>query len=522
MTYYKYADRNVSQQVNYAEAAKGVVDILDQETAIREQKKQAIDDASAKLGEQIANAPFGQNQTLSTWTINAMEGAMAERLTQDQLLKSGRITLAEYTKRRQSLTESWGSMLGTLRNYNKIYDAHMDAFTSGKASKLQAWNMEQGDNFTNFNNTQAVIDPATGSVNIAKKKDDGTGVLKVSNDPKDIVNVVNLNKFLQTPIPKFNVVEAVEKYADATANSWQELINKGGIQTIDDIRKNPNFKKSKELWLNSLLQNEFEAGSIFVDWYQDETNQEIEITMDASKQGLNTLLLVPSPSGIPTPKLTDAQKKMVVEKMGEMYDVMLSRKITPMVERSGGSGLTEAQLKSRSGKAVAKSAVNAIGMLYTGDSQTKQQALSNLVGIDPTIIDAQYSDNQVIITKMDKDGNMVTIPIEIYPEKGVRNFITALSPHIEGLKEFDLETALRDSGVSADAKYRSGSAAIKKDVKRAVKEMTASELTSIIDGQNTSDEERAAAIAERSRRLNAPAPNAGSRSQGTITGGTPR
>jgi len=336
MTYYKYADRNVSQQVNYAEAAKGVVDILDQETAIREQKKQAIDDASAKLGEQIANAPFGQNQTLSTWTINAMEGAMAERLTQDQLLKSGRITLAEYTKRRQSLTESWGSMLGTLRNYNKIYDAHMDAFTSGKASKLQAWNMEQGDNFTNFNNTQAVIDPATGSVNIAKKKDDGTGVLKVSNDPKDIVNVVNLNKFLQTPIPKFNVVEAVEKYADATANSWQELINKGGIQTIDDIRKNPNFKKSKELWLNSLLQNEFEAGSIFVDWYQDETNQEIEITMDASKQGQNTLLLVPSPSGIPTPKLTDAQKKKVVEKMGEMYDVMLSRKITPMVERSGG------------------------------------------------------------------------------------------------------------------------------------------------------------------------------------------
>ena len=38
-TYYKYAERNVDSQVNWAEVGKGISDMLADEVKIREEKK---------------------------------------------------------------------------------------------------------------------------------------------------------------------------------------------------------------------------------------------------------------------------------------------------------------------------------------------------------------------------------------------------------------------------------------------------------------------------------------------------
>jgi hypothetical protein len=62
-TYYKYAERTADSQINWAEIGKNMTDMLQQEVAIREEKKAALDEVTRKAAEQISNAPQGEHES---------------------------------------------------------------------------------------------------------------------------------------------------------------------------------------------------------------------------------------------------------------------------------------------------------------------------------------------------------------------------------------------------------------------------------------------------------------------------
>ena len=95
-TYFKYAERKATNEVNWAEISSNMVDTLNEAVKIREEKKAAIDKATNELGNTLADAPQGQHQGLNEFALTYANNAQEMRLMQDRLLKSGQISLKDY------------------------------------------------------------------------------------------------------------------------------------------------------------------------------------------------------------------------------------------------------------------------------------------------------------------------------------------------------------------------------------------------------------------------------------------
>ena len=104
-SYYKFAERQADSFVNWAEIGKGITDMIQTESQIREDKKAAIDQATRENLKRVAEAPVGAHEGLNTWTLNYADSAREAILLQDRLLKSGGLKLKDYTVMRQNLND---------------------------------------------------------------------------------------------------------------------------------------------------------------------------------------------------------------------------------------------------------------------------------------------------------------------------------------------------------------------------------------------------------------------------------
>ena len=66
-TYYKYVERSVDDQINWAEVGKNMSDMLKNEAAAREAKKAEINEASRQFGLDLSNAPTGDYDAGNTF-----------------------------------------------------------------------------------------------------------------------------------------------------------------------------------------------------------------------------------------------------------------------------------------------------------------------------------------------------------------------------------------------------------------------------------------------------------------------
>jgi arylamine N-acetyltransferase len=167
-TYYKFAERSAESQINWAEVGKNVTDMLNTEASIREEKKAAIDEASRQYGETLANAPTGDFKAASEWTLDFANDAAQARLMQDRLLKSGRLSVRDYTVQRQNLGDSTKQMFEVSKEYQDKAKELMERYELGQSQETEAWLMEQIEGLSNFTNTKAYINPTNGQVSIAK------------------------------------------------------------------------------------------------------------------------------------------------------------------------------------------------------------------------------------------------------------------------------------------------------------------------------------------------------------------
>ena len=117
MTYFKYVERDVKDQINWAEVGKGVTDMLKAETVARETKKAEIAERSRKFGEQLSNSPTGDYDAGNTFMRDYSTGMQEYRLLQDRLLQTGQLSLGDYTRNRQNNTSGTTQMFDLAKEY---------------------------------------------------------------------------------------------------------------------------------------------------------------------------------------------------------------------------------------------------------------------------------------------------------------------------------------------------------------------------------------------------------------------
>ena len=168
-TYYKYAERNAADQVDWSAIGKSITDTLSDELKRREDAKQKIADASNKDAETLSNAPMGQSKGINDFTLSFANNAEQFRLMQDRMLQSGRMKLRDYNIGRANLMSGTKELFNLSKEYNAVYNEKMKRQQDKDSQAFETWAMGNIEGYSNFSNTGAYIDPNTGRVSLAKK-----------------------------------------------------------------------------------------------------------------------------------------------------------------------------------------------------------------------------------------------------------------------------------------------------------------------------------------------------------------
>lgn len=333
-TYFKYAERNADSQINWAEVGRNITEMLDEEVKIRDQKKQAIDEASRKFGETLLRSPQGDHKGLRTWALKYADDAQQARLLQDRLLKSGKLSLRDYNIMRQNLVDGTTQAFNLISEYDAEYKDKMQRFMSEDPStasqKLEAWLMEQAEGFANFQETSLYINPASYAVSIGKMKDGPSNVKVLSEDPDDFTTVNALRNRIKSRYDKFDAdtylkgqVNLLGKFVSAE-RSKGSATRAGQITTIEDIMARSDYKEMENQIINSAFADPYNLTSwltenvVFIDGQEFDYDWE-----DGSKTGKNIIKLKQDNAGNPIAVITDEQRKAAEDAMRLKIQSML-------------------------------------------------------------------------------------------------------------------------------------------------------------------------------------------------------
>lgn len=340
-TYYKYVERGTESQINWGEVGRTVSEMIATEAQVREEKKAAIDESSRQFGEVLANAPTGAFTTANEWTLNYANDASQALLLLDRQLKTGQISLKDYTVKRQNLNDSTNQMFELSKMYQDKYQEALERNQMQANSEAEMWFMTQVEGLSNFKNSKAYINPTNYQVSVGQMKQvkgaDGQTVMMLDSDPNNYKSLNQMRNYMQLKIDKYDYTKVVGEKVAALGEfidteSIARLANiyrTYGITDIADPTKRPKFgaevtdadlknMSTFEAWetatIKAQLANPYVTQSILVDLMgtNPKTGEDYKYTLDAQQAASdpNYILFEDDGSGRPVPKMTEEQEKV--------------------------------------------------------------------------------------------------------------------------------------------------------------------------------------------------------------------
>lgn len=437
--FYKYAERSADSDVNWFEIGKGLTDTLSEANRIREEKKEAYNQATREDLNNLANAPQGENVDVNNFTNNYVDLVTNQMLMDEKLFKSGQMSEKQYRLRRQNYTDGTGQLF----ELSKVYQAEAAKTMEGidnqtLQSSLTISNMSSVEGIGNFNSSVATIDSlGDGRVGInlyENKIVDGKKVKVLSTNAVP-VNVAR-SKMLHKPL-KFKVDEVTTAYVDglgarkdflieaattAKAGSITELMGPDFLATKKDPVTQKIVKDMKDsisLQIDSYFQNPYNLTSILGDELGKYNASSFIYDKDeAAKDDTKILMKIDPITNLPT--IDDegpnykAQKQeaadFVAKKIYSKID--LERNIKPIGQLSE----SEEQRQKAAAKyrpkpdnkedEEADTATNMIGKLYYGDDNEVQSSIEYFKGLKNTKGEILFKD----IIRNGKEGVTVYLP----------------------------------------------------------------------------------------------------------------
>lgn len=435
-TYYGYAERNASDEINWSQVGKNLTDMLSKESQIREEKKAAIDKATREYGETLANAPQGEHQGVNQWALTYADSAQQARLMQDRLLKSGQLKQKDYLVMRQNITDGTAQAFNLIKEYQAEYNDKMERYRNGDAQALEQFLMEEAEGFANFNNSELYINPTDFTVNVAKKEKqivDGKEVYVMSKNPNDFTTVNAMRNRIKGKFDKLDVDKTLQAGVNVLGKDVNSLVelasstSRGGlIKSVNDITQRKDFgveaneavslfERSESTYLDSIMTQPTNISSILTDFVVSDpkTKEAYTYTWDAKKAGGSVILLKNDSSGRPVPEFTAAQKEVAKNALRERFRTMLDREIelkaTPQAQLQERQQPTEGQIRRGDERRTQQAAAGAWNQLYTGKTAAEKQAAADIllgtpIAMEQGLMDIDLSKKGVISLKYENSA----------------------------------------------------------------------------------------------------------------------
>ena len=447
-TYYKYAERSADSQVNWAEVGKGISDMLADEVKIREEKKAAIDKSTREFQQTLQNAPQGQFQDANKFTNDYAHSMMEQQMIDTKLLKSGKMKLQDYTLRRQNYIDGTNTLFDLQKLYQENYRQKMEGVQTGEFQPLTGANMASVEGFGDFSKSKAVIDPATGVVNVGILEPDpnNQGVMRLTND---VVPVNVIRGKILTNIPAFKVEEAMNSTVKTLGNRikvLQEIATQtkaGSITKLTggaiDSAKYPQFKddvdkfnKAVDETVKSYFADPYHLSSVLTMQVGNYDGTSFTYDKELAKKDPSKLLLKINPStGLGILDESGAHYKAQEKEAQDWVKTQLLAKMDNKVEVDLGGFTPQPRQPSQYEyeRADAKKTASVFGEnisnLMTGNPAQTQAALDYFEAI-PNVEKVEKNKDVITVTIRGKDGESFTKPFKLN-ETNARNTGQALA-----------------------------------------------------------------------------------------------
>jgi hypothetical protein len=496
-TSFGYVKRDVQDmQINWAEVGQNVRNVLDEESRIRQEKKDAIDKATREYEQRVTDSNLlGEDVEFNKGVLQFSADAQEMILMQDMLLKSGQLKPSDYTIMRQNMVDGTNEVFKTIELFNNERDAVMQGVDNLELSLDNLENFALVQEASNFNKNRIVFDPYSGKVNVANMVEDPNnpgGPLVPDNNPNTLRSVQSLSNIIRDKVDRFDVIASAEEYSKKLAPVVAETVKsmggtytKGTIEKITSyfIEKGGGFtptdaeakKLIEELGLDpntppdaivnvhrainqmgeSIVSNDRQGMSILIDFAKIAeggdyitTFNEAE-TVDANGNRLENVILKKQENGRIIYDLTDEQKKEAkkqwttqvasfLDESKEVRDVQFKKEPSPTNLKMSKE---DAARKSES-----EEFANMMAQLYYGDGTEVNAAetyFRDLLGAtevkkqgDIVYVSRYNEDTDRVettpITMLDADGNLMSFDL----------FAKSAFPGLAGKADIDKAVAL--------------------------------------------------------------------------------
>ena len=130
MSYYKYAEGTSESQVNWGKITRDMTTMLREQKQLRQDKRDAIDQASREYAQKLTDAPLGDSELINDFTLSYANNARQYHLMIDNLLKSGMLDPREYTLQMQNLQTGTQNLFNLSKDYSEQYATAMERLKS--------------------------------------------------------------------------------------------------------------------------------------------------------------------------------------------------------------------------------------------------------------------------------------------------------------------------------------------------------------------------------------------------------
>jgi hypothetical protein len=418
MSYYKYAERDASAEVNWAQIGQNLTQTLQDEVKVREAKKAAIDAATREYDNTLNTAPQGEFQDGNKFTNDYVATQQKTRMMDDQLLKSEQMDLKTYTMRRQNGVDGTNQLFDLQKKFQSVYTERMAGIMSGELTAQNSFELSQVQGFGDFSKSQALVNPVDGRVNIGMTEIGPDGVKRVVANSNIPVNVL-MGK-IQTPLAAFKANEATKALVDAQGERVYALFKAGtlagagsiteltGIDAIDKFGKGEWVEAAREmnnaikLSVDSMLANPRNLPSLLTGQVGGYSGESFTYDKNVAAKDATKILLKPSMDG--SPGVMDengpnyaAQKKQAEEWLTVSIKSQMDAKV-------GKKEINQAQLQETAEakeRAASKyrpkakddnedeNAAGAWNQLYTGKTPEEKKAAAEILLGTPNAIKAK-------------------------------------------------------------------------------------------------------------------------------------
>ena len=279
MSYFKYAERSSESRVDWNEISKGMVDMLKEQTRLRNEKLDKAVKLQGEVTTTLSEAPMGSDVNANQRVAEFASDAQEYSLMMNKLWCSGEMSYREYMAATNNFKTNTESYLSQAEKYAANYEVHKKRMEEQIASGVEVSELARVEDFGNFSKFTPVIDAPTGAIGL------------VGEDGTKYASMTQLGVAVMSQYDRLDVNAATTDVAKQMGTTV-EVIKRGGVRTLESALQNEDYIAAEDNAISGILVGDNAHTSVLVDYDMGAYSTTHDIN-DAINDP-NAILMVPS------------------------------------------------------------------------------------------------------------------------------------------------------------------------------------------------------------------------------------